>query len=385
MKGSFPQANSPAYHQFAVVLACLGAWIGPAVFSAAKADDAVVIVGTIVSGLTNQIARHACHDFSIILSNASSQTVTGLSATLGTLTSGTEISVAKSAYSDIPAGGVRTNTQPFKLGTAGWFVCGTPIDLVLTVTSTNAFTNSLSLQQTTPTNCLEGAGACPSTNILGGGISASDAMQVGRLNRTDPPIYSTCLTPKDCPGIITNEVPLQPRRYDAYAFINRSGESTCITVSLKSACSQGAAPMYSAAYANYFNPANFCENYLGDLGKSPLQNQPLTYSFTVAAASRFVVTAFEINPNAGCANYTLNVSSPVGFVDYQPPLQISHQSRTVIVSWPTNAANYTLESTDALAVNPFTVETNRFSILGESLQLTNSSGEPDRYYRLRKP
>ncbi|MFL5731842.1 MAG: hypothetical protein ACJ78Q_01475, partial [Chloroflexia bacterium] len=111
---------------------------------------------------------------------------------------------------------------------------------------------------------------------LNGSITASDPIQTGRIGRNN--IASTCLSPKLCPGALSEPTPLA-RHYDSYTFTNSSGSSQCVTVSLNaSGC--GASQILSVAYLNSYNPTNMCANYLADAGSS---NTTTSYSFIVPA------------------------------------------------------------------------------------------------------
>src|SRR5207302_1614496 len=88
---------------------------------------------------------------------------------------------------------------------------------------------------------------------------------------------STCAG-RACPGTLDNI----NRHYDAYSFVNTTGQSVCVTVRLTPAC-LGAAQVQSEAYLGSCNPNNICANYLGDIGPIPTP-LPTATSCTVNGA-----------------------------------------------------------------------------------------------------
>lgn len=351
----------------------------------ARADaptNSLAIEAVVISGGNgnSQIDRRECNDLGLFLRNLSGEPLTGLMATLVAHTPGAEITAAISAYPDLPPGGAGANLVPFQLGTAGWFACGTPIDLELTVTAPN-LTNILTIRQSTPTNCVSGGGACPSTLVFGGAFTGVELRQSGRLVRTGT--NSLCSRDTSCPGLSSEPVLIR-RRFDAWSIANRSGETNCITVELITRCSLGGFPMFSAAYRGRFDPTDLCRNYLADIGRSPSPANAASYSFKVPPAEKFVIVVNEVN-DAGCVDYTVRVTTDAGFIVYEPPLGIRRNNGTVTLFWPTNAWDYHLESAPQPEHALFTTDTNVPVILGEDFTVTESTSAPSRYYRLARP
>jgi len=81
------------------------------------------------------IDPNECVGLSVALTNASANTLTGITTTLSTNTPGVVITQVNSAYADLSSGGSGTNNTPFKLSTSSSFACGTKIDLSLGVTT----------------------------------------------------------------------------------------------------------------------------------------------------------------------------------------------------------------------------------------------------------
>jgi autotransporter-associated beta strand protein len=231
-----------------------------------------------------------------------------------------------------------------------------------------------------PVTCVAGGGACALcdtsitiTNIL----STNTAFMSSRLTRNC--VVSTCGALKPCPGAVD----FVPRHYDGYAFYNGSSNA-CITVSL----SAPGCVMSSAAYLNSFNPANLCENYLGDPGNDTADGQACgvgagtrTYSFNVPSNSVFVVTVYEITAGANCGlPYALNVSGG----DCRPILSaLPAGPGKVNINWPT-VAGYQLESTLGLSPSSFTTVPDEPIAAANQFSITNNTAPPNtRFYRLR--
>jgi hypothetical protein len=107
-------------------------------------------------------------------------TASGLTATLSTATSDVEIEQGSSAYPDMPPGATASNTTSYQLHVLSSFVAGTPIELLLEVTTAvGSVTHHITLQSGTPvyttllTENFEGAapGTLPAgwTSSHGGG------------------------------------------------------------------------------------------------------------------------------------------------------------------------------------------------------------------------
>jgi len=80
------------------------------------------------------IDPNECNYLSLVVTNQSGTTMTGISATLSSTTPNVAVTQPFSAYADAPAGGKVTNTTPFQISTTTNFVCGSTINLTLTVT-----------------------------------------------------------------------------------------------------------------------------------------------------------------------------------------------------------------------------------------------------------
>jgi hypothetical protein len=363
------------------LVCCAMPWLAA---SARAASSPLVYQTNAVSGGNGNglIDRHECNALSITIRNVSGGTLTNLWANLGTTTAGAEITQPDSAYADLAAGGANTNTTPFKLSTAVWFPCGTPIDFILTVSNNTGLVALIPFSLSTPTNGVDASNSCPSNVGLGAGLGPDDPQQYGRIQRTG--VGTVCATPRPCPGLTLLEIPPKWRHFDEWHFLNYSGLANCVTVELVTRCSFGAFPIFSTAYLDHFNPGDVCANYLGDVGSTPSPANSASYSFIVPPAARFSVVVHEVEPDSECNDYTVTVSSDTGFIEYQPALRIQRAPAAAVVSWPTNAWRFTLEHSSTLASGSFLADTNVAVVSGDNFSITNSTVDPRRFYQLRK-
>ena len=96
-----------------------------------------------------------------------------------------------------------------------------------------------------------------------------------------------------------------PRHYDSYTFTNTTGATQCVTIDTNTACT-GTNFIFTGAYLGSFDPANICNNWIGDAGSSPNPDQP--FQVNVDDGQTFVVVVSEVTPDAGCPGYTLTIS-----------------------------------------------------------------------------
>ena len=242
---------------------------------------------TLSGGNNNgQIDRDECNTLSVDLQNAGCAVASNVEATLSTTTPGVTITQPNSAYSNVAIDGVVANTIPFGVTTSDAFVCGTPI----TFTLTTNYTGGTDTVMFTLPSCQ----AAPQT--FGGTVQAGDPQtaNIGRLGRNA--VASTC-SGKACPGPFGTG----NRSYDTYTFTNQGGVAACATVNVSSQCG---GTIFTGAYRNTFNPANLCENYLGDAGSS---SNAQKFDVTVPAGESVVVVVMEASAGTTCA-YTGSVS-----------------------------------------------------------------------------
>ena len=221
------------------------------------------------------INSNECVNLDIALKNNGCANATGISATLTTNTPGVTVTQGSSNYPDMPIDVVGTNTTPFQVQTSADFACGTEIEFALNLTFPNGSKTVPIIVQ----SCTGG----PNQVIPASTLTTSDLTQTDRLGRDGQP--SSC-SGKACPG---GGFP-GTKFYKTYNFTNDGGADACFTVTINAALG-GEGDIESAAYLNTYNPANLCENYLGDTGIVGLGTAVpnVSYSFIVPAHSDFVV------------------------------------------------------------------------------------------------
>jgi hypothetical protein len=141
--------------------------------------------------------------------------------------------------------------------------------------------------------------------VVNGVIDTGDPTQTDRLFRDGIP--STCAIPKVCPGVLGDGL---PRHYDSYTFTNTTGATQCVNVGVNTDCA-GTNAIFTTAYLGSFDPSNLCtKNYLADIGGSP--NPTGSFSFTLDDGQTVVLVVNEVDPDAGCAAYTMTVDGLCG-------------------------------------------------------------------------
>lgn len=237
------------------------------------------------------IDANECNELRVTVKNVGCHVATNVTSHLTTSTPGVTITLFNSPYPNIPVNGTATNTIPFEVSTSPGFVCGTPIQFILTQTFTGG---SSTIPFSLPT-C-----TAPPTTMTGS-LSAGDLQQTARMGRDG--VTSLCGVGKVCPGPLG----AGPRLYDIYSFTNAGAVTACANIELTAGCSPATNPIIAVAYLGSFNPSNLCANYLGDPGGSP--NPTNAFSVDVPAGGTLLVNVHEINPGLlGCSSYTLKVS-----------------------------------------------------------------------------
>ena len=269
------------------------------------------------------INRDECIKLTVGIDNDGCIADSGISATLSTSTPGVTVNQALSAFPDMAINGSGNNVTPYAFTTTDSFVCGTPIDFTLSVTSNKQDPHALHFILPT---C---AGGAPVP--FNGSLAVGDGQQTARLGRDGSP--SGCAAPKGCPGPLG----AGPRLFDTFTFPNNGGSAACLTINLTAGCNPATNPIMAGAYLDAFDPSNLCTNYLGDPGGSPSPNA--SFSVNVPAGHDLVLNVHEINPGlAGCSSYSGTVS---GFFDNTPangacPACALTTSVTTSQLWPPN-------------------------------------------------
>jgi len=83
--------------------------------------------------------------------------------------------------------------------------------------------------------------------------------------------------------------------------------------------------------------------------------------------------------------YSFMVGSNAALAEVPPTLGYTRQNSDLILSWPTNSVGFTLEYATTLPTTTWTVASPPAVIIGGQYVATNSLGNGERHYRLRKP
>jgi hypothetical protein len=139
----------------------------------------------------------------------------------------------------------------------------------------------------------------PCEIINHGAITANDKAHDGALNVRGT--ESMCAWSFGYPGSDAGTY-----HYDVYTFTNTDSSAKCVTVLVDATGCGANKYLFSVAYLGSFNPNDLSENYLGDAGYGISSKQ--SYAFSVPAGATYQVLVEELNQNAGCDSYSLNVS-----------------------------------------------------------------------------
>jgi hypothetical protein len=241
-----------------------------------KLESNGVTIDDSTSGNGNNVVNsNECVNLNLPVKNNGCATESAISATLTTSTAGVTVTQGSATYPNMVIDASGTNSKPFQISTSNTFTCGTNIALSLNLTYASG---SKSIPISVPT-CSGG----PNQTIPSSSLTAADLTQADRLGRDGFP--STCQG-KACPGGGFAGT----KFYKTFNFSNSGGVPACITVTINAALG-GAGDIESAAYLGSYNPANLCQNYLGDSGVSGLGTSVpnVSYSFTVPPGQNFVV------------------------------------------------------------------------------------------------
>jgi len=268
---------------------------------ASKLESNGVTIDDSTSGNGNSVVNsNECVNLNLPVKNDGCATESAISATLTTSTAGVTVVQGSATYPNLVIDASGTNSKPFQIQTSNSFACGTNIALSLNLTYASG---SKSIPISVPT-CSGG----PAQTIPTSSLTAADLTQGDRLGRDGSP--STC-GGKPCPGGGFAGT----KSYKTFNFTNTAAAPGCFTVTINAALG-GAGDIESAAYLGSYNPANLCQNYLGDSGISGLGTTVpnASYSFSVPAQSNFVVV---VN-TTGTTTSSVFSGTVTGFFDVTP-------------------------------------------------------------------
>jgi len=316
-----------------------------------------------------------CNFLNVVLTNTTGGVLSNLIATLISKTPGVSVTFGASVYPAIPVSGRRTNALPFQFATSPVFACGGDIqfDLVVRTETNGSFTLPIVIG---PTGCGNGGGACESCpeRAISGFLGTNSEVQLDRLIRDGQ--THVCGEARACPGAAGD---IEARYFDAHTFEN--GESNaCVTVTLTS----GSDELFSAAYTNFYNPSNVCQNYITDAGATSTPGTPRSYSFKAGPRGRFAIVVHAALSGDG-GPYTLAVTGG----SCRPVLKMERLAgNRVALDWSTAAVGYGLQHTNRLPSPPDPIwipATSAPVISNSRFRVTNAMNASNTFYELRKP
>jgi hypothetical protein len=329
-----------------------------------------------------RINQNECNHLFLGLANDSAIPITGIRATLNSLTPGAIVTQSESDFPNIPPAGTRTNLTPFQVRTTPQFPCGGSIDLVLRVTTDAHGTLLLPLSVPSQAEaCPDGGGQC--VNCFGSipGTLQSDIVINRPLLRNLPTV---CGSTSVCPGFVH---PPGSYRYVVHTFTNLQPSDACVTVALGVSCPQlgGNTNQLQATAFLTAAPANVCSYYLGDTGRGIAGNAS-SFSFTVSAGAVFSVLVTEVGSMRGCDTYTLDV---YGLPCPPPRLNIARgpDPTKVRLSWSSGYPAFHLQRTPSIdrpPPLPFSDVLAPPLVIGSDYMVTGVADANDEYFRLKK-
>jgi hypothetical protein len=257
------------------------------------------------SGNNNNIINsNECVNLSVALKNNGCANESAISANLTTTTPGVTVTQADASYPNLAIDASGVNATPFQIQTSNSFVCATNITFNLNLT----YATGVKVVSVSVPTCAGGA----NQTIPSSSLTTADLTQADRLGRDGLP--SGCggkLFSGYCPGGGFAGT----KFFKTFNFRNDGASPACFTVTIDAALG-GAGDIESAAYLGSYNPANLCQNYLGDSGVVGLGTTVpnASYSFTVPAQSDFVVV---VN-TTGTTTSSVFSGTVSGFFDFTP-------------------------------------------------------------------
>lgn len=132
------------------------------------------------------------------------------------------------------------------------------------------------------------------------------------------------------------------------------------------------------------------EFYLGDTllyGADiiPFSTVPIGFTWkSVPVGTHTIVAAARDNSDAWNFSRPLTIIVGGGALP-RPAIQIGRSGSNVVLTWPTNAAGFVLETTSSLSLAPaWTPVSASPSMVGDQYHVTEPAGSASKFYRLRR-
>jgi len=341
-----------------------------------------------------EIEPGECNLLNIALMNNLAGIVSGVSATLSSTDPGVTITQPSSSYPNLPGNGVRTNNTPFQISTSPSLVCGTNIDLVLTVhTATNG-------SFTVPISVFTGTAGSPrrfnrtgDQSIPDGGTLDSTISVSGITTPTHHVVISLHLShtvnqdldisiedPNGTTVVLSSD---NGGTFDDYGTSCADADRTTFSDEGTILITSGTAP-----FRGTFRPESPLSVFRGKFGADVNGTWHLNIGDDTAGGLGTLhcwsISVFPTacTPGGGECDPPCP-ACPVRLDIAQDP---SSDSR-VLLKWSTAAVGYNLIATNALnsAPNAFTPIGPAPVVVGGKFTVTNTASGASRFYELRKP
>lgn len=120
----------------------------------------------------------------------------------------------------------------------------------------------------------------------------------------------SCALPDSYPGLY-DDGQIAYYYYDTLTLSNPLDQMACLAVKLTNLCDpNGSYAPFTTAYLNGYNESQPAQNYLADIGSSPIGNGASTlFSFNVPPGKDFVLVTNSVTPRTTCESYRLDVAN----------------------------------------------------------------------------
>jgi fibronectin-binding autotransporter adhesin len=340
-----------------------------------------------------EIEPGECNLLRIALMNKLAGVVGGVSATLSSASPGVTISQPFSTYPNLPANGTSTNNTPFQISTSPSLVCGTNIDLVLTVhTATNGsfavpirvFTGTAGSPQRfnrTGDQSIPDVGTLDSTiNVSGITTPIHHVVISLHLSHTvDQDLDISIVDPEGTTVVLSTD---NGGASDDYGTSCADADRTTFSDAGTSLITSGTAP-----FRGSFRPEEPLSVFRGKFGTDVNGTWHLNIADdTAGGLGTLHCWSISVFPTA---------CTPGGGECEQCPgcpvrLNIAHDPGSgsrVLLQWSTAAVGYNLVATNALnsPSAPFIPVGPAPVVVGSKFTVTNTASGASRFYQLRKP
>ena len=339
----------------------------------------------------DEIEPGECNLLRIALMNKLNGIVSGVSAVLSSTNPGVTITQPSSVYPNLPALGTRTNSTPFQISTSPTLLCGTNIDLHLTVhTATNGnFTVPIRLFtgtagsplrfNRTGDQAIPDLGALDST-ITVSGVTAPTHHIVVSLHLSHTTDDNLDITLEDPDGTTVNLSSDNGGTFDDYGASCADADRTTFSDAALTAITGATAP-----FRGTFRPEQSLAVYRGKFGGDVNGTWHLNIADDTAAGVgtlhcwSILVFPTACQPGGGECEQCID--------DCPQRLDIqSLPANRVRLSWSTSAVGYDLIASPTVAPSGSYVPIGPAPVVtGGKFTVTNTTPGAARFYQLRKP